>query len=71
MSLGQKWRYIRTLHGKKLEDVAERLGLDPSSLSRIERDLQEPTQAARKRWNETFFFEEEALQVLKEPEPIV
>ena len=43
MKIGRSIRELRLASGATLEDLAHRAGLDASNLSRVERDLQEPS----------------------------
>lgn len=62
MHLGPNMRSVRELHGKTLQEVADKLRVDVSWLSLIERELRHPSQKLVKGWLRVFFMEEDALR---------
>lgn len=52
MELGEKLRFLRLKRHWRLKDLADALGVTTATISRVERGLQEPSQALLKVWQQ-------------------
>ena len=67
MHLGPNMKQVRELHGKTLQEVADRVGVSFSHLSEIEREKYPVTKELLKGWLRVFFMEDEALREFSLP----
>lgn len=61
-SIGEKVRYYRRLKGLKQKELAELVGVEPSTISRIERNIVNLSDDLRKRMAETLCIKETSLK---------
>lgn len=70
MHPGRNMKHFRELHGKTLSDVADRLGVAVSTLSRAERGIVAIKRPVLDRWLTLFFIDEDALRSFRIPDKV-